>query len=516
MNNSNASQNTIDIQQIKPLIYDSAFGHLNVYSRQYFSAIISSMFHTINRNQPFCLTYGDFNGLGNINIKHGHQAGDFAVEEALKVIRDTMPANTLICRIAGDEFAFITPDKTGADIQPYINTIYSILNRNKEKIYGLSITLKSADNTTFKNSSSTYAYFDHLYITAEILVEREKQKSKQNNLSPVDVLKDKSIIATKRFFDYYRFDNDNIEENFAIALRDKLQEIAESKDENSQLDSQNITPEDTLHLKFMINPDPTFPIDIATDIHTALTTEKPGINLPNEIKEKLFNNLITHPLTGLYSQKYFEKVLGPAFVNGESKNLTIHLFDIMHMKLSNDLSGHSSTDENMKKIIDIIKKYFSEKNPNAIFIMNGGTFLIIEEESETAFPDKNSSSNSAYPVNISELINLAVEGQKYLNLAHSSTTCLSQDLFAGIENLKIKINVIKKEIKSQKIKDPETLHLALNTALSDVFNYYFTHFNGPDSKQNITNILLPTIRTALSITGNETLEINSRKPNNSR
>ena len=114
-------------KDLKDLIYDTQLKDIGVYSKQYFYSIIYSMYQTIPDEQNFCFTYGDFDGLGSINSIYGKEAGNIAVEECLKIIKETMPKGTIICRIAGDEFAFLTPGFTRNQIKPYIEEVYKRL-----------------------------------------------------------------------------------------------------------------------------------------------------------------------------------------------------------------------------------------------------------------------------------------------------------------------------------------------------------------------------------------------------
>ena len=210
------------VKQIQSMIGDSLLGK-DVYSKQYFSSIIRSMYYTIPDSEDVVIMYGDFNGLGSINIKYGHEAGDFAVAESLKTIREILPEKTLMCRIAGDEFAFIIPNEIKNNIKHCIQKINSTLKNRANDIYGVSISLAAADTHSFSSDTS---YFDLLYLAVETAVENQKRVSREHPVStPEEILEQKFLIACKRFIDYYRFDDVNLEERFIKTLRDNLPKI---------------------------------------------------------------------------------------------------------------------------------------------------------------------------------------------------------------------------------------------------------------------------------------------------
>ena len=457
------SKKSLLINNLKNLIYDTQFSNCKIYSKQYYFSIIYSMYKTILNDEDFCYTFGDFNKLNEINKIYGNEAGDLAVEEALKIIKKTMPDKTLCCRIAGDEFAFLTPGYTRRNIEPYITNVHLNLNNaNQELTHGLSITMASMDSNAFSK-------FNDLYLHSELKASEQKRTSNELNDTDSDtILLKKCVTAFSRFFDYYRFEASTLPKKFFGNLKQEfLNFLSYLQDPEQELNRFQIDTEQNLTIKTKTYKE--YDQITATNIHNILTGATDD-SLLDQISEEdlttLFDYLIRHPLTQQYSQKYFERVLLPNIIDGPEEDLSIHHFDILHMKLSNDLKGHDYTDKKMYELLNHIIIPVSEKNKNATFVTRSGTLLLIEKASQ-ATPEQD----------IAQYVENAKKNQLILNLAHESTTCNSKDLPKAIENLELQCTEQKNIIKSTKMINPKIIRLALNTALKDSIDYYFLNFN---------------------------------------
>ena len=89
-------------------------------------------------------------------------------EDELEMHKENLPEDTIIARIAGDEFCFLTPNAHKSDIDKNFRNIQNILYDNREKNYGLTITTSSMD-------SSFYPEFDDMYFHTELDVTRQKK-----------------------------------------------------------------------------------------------------------------------------------------------------------------------------------------------------------------------------------------------------------------------------------------------------------------------------------------------------
>ena len=465
------------VKELTDLIYDTQLFNEKVYSKQYFFSIIYSMYQTIPDDKYFCFTYGDFNGLGRINEINGKEAGDLAVEESIKVIKETMPKGTLICRIAGDEFAFLNPGYTKRDIKPFLEKVrLNLQNANQEKTKGLSIALASIDNFAYSN-------FDDMCTHSEVDVTKQKRKLKEQNFTDFETaLQEKCNASFLRFFDYYRFDGTTLPEGFFENVQKSLSNIilSDIHKKESELQRYQTNLDTSLIIKTMPNTYKKYDQTTATTIHNILSTPPYKYknllysNIDENDFKSLFKHLIKHPLTEQFEKKYFERSLGPSIVNGPKKKLRVRHFDILHMKLSNDLIGHDNTDKKMYELLHHIIAPISNKNKDAIFITRGGTLLLIEDEN-----------NATSDKEILHYVHEAQKNQLLLDLAYESTTCNSKSLFKTIEKLEEQCSNQKRKIKAKKMVEPSTMSLALQTALKDPINYYLENCDKPHSKSSL-------------------------------
>lgn len=77
-----------------------------------------------------------------------------------------------------------------------------------------------------------------------------------------------------------------------------------------------------------------------------------------KLQQKLFQQSITDPLTGLYNRRYFDKILKSEFERSEryKRSFSVIVVDIDGFKQVNDLYGHSFGDEILIKAKDVFEK----------------------------------------------------------------------------------------------------------------------------------------------------------------
>ncbi|MBQ2987784.1 MAG: GGDEF domain-containing protein [Clostridia bacterium] len=70
-------------------------------------------------SQPYAILMIDMNGLKNVNDTRGHEAGDRMIVGLSDVLRRAVPANGVVCRWGGDEFAVLLTgiDRAQLDLQ---------------------------------------------------------------------------------------------------------------------------------------------------------------------------------------------------------------------------------------------------------------------------------------------------------------------------------------------------------------------------------------------------------------
>jgi len=88
-------------------------------------------------NRSICLLYVDIDHFKDINDTFGHLAGDTTLETVAHRLTESLPAESVIGRLAGDEFAVII-DKldTDADVRPYVDKLArKLLDRLADPFY---------------------------------------------------------------------------------------------------------------------------------------------------------------------------------------------------------------------------------------------------------------------------------------------------------------------------------------------------------------------------------------------
>ena len=67
----------------------------------------------------------DLNGLKAVNDSLGHEAGDELILSFSKILRNTLPSSSVICRWGGDEFTVLLSGLTREKVQGYLDTLRS-------------------------------------------------------------------------------------------------------------------------------------------------------------------------------------------------------------------------------------------------------------------------------------------------------------------------------------------------------------------------------------------------------
>ena len=96
------------------------------------------------------LLIADLDHLKEINDCYGHVAGDFAIQSAAYLLKETLGKDTLIARLGGDEFVALLPYKTGLSGDIYIRRLREIsteFNESSGKEFYVEL---SAGYTIFK------------------------------------------------------------------------------------------------------------------------------------------------------------------------------------------------------------------------------------------------------------------------------------------------------------------------------------------------------------------------------
>ncbi len=84
-----------------------------IYNRRFFNEIVEKQLALAKRrSEPLSLLIADIDYFKNINDAYGHMAGDRALQQAVKLIKNTIRSSDIIARYGGEEFAIIMPAAT--------------------------------------------------------------------------------------------------------------------------------------------------------------------------------------------------------------------------------------------------------------------------------------------------------------------------------------------------------------------------------------------------------------------
>ena len=157
-----------------------------------------------------------------------------------------------------------------------------------------------------------------------------------------------------------------------------------------------------------------------------------------------------------------------------SSEISVRLFDLAHLKLSNDLIGHNTTDAKINQffsgIIDNIKH---ESTSFKSIITSNGISLLLLEDPDSSIPDKQ----------IESFIENSKRNQRILDIVTAQKTCNSSNILSCINELQDICSNKKDIIKLEKINCKETI-LPLKMALSDSINYFLENSENPNDIKN--------------------------------
>jgi diguanylate cyclase (GGDEF)-like protein len=78
-------------------------------------------------HRPFALVTCDLDGFKALNDRHGHLAGDMALERMGSMLADALRQTDAAFRIGGDEFALLLPETDEAEVRAVIDRIAASL-----------------------------------------------------------------------------------------------------------------------------------------------------------------------------------------------------------------------------------------------------------------------------------------------------------------------------------------------------------------------------------------------------
>ncbi|MBB5015726.1 sensor domain-containing diguanylate cyclase [Rehaibacterium terrae] len=102
------------------------------HSRAFFEEKVrAGMAAARHRGEPAVLAMVDLDGLKKINDRHGHAAGDAALQALARTCQRHLKTGDVLGRLSGDEFALFLPRSTTADAQARIQRIEADLEDSR-------------------------------------------------------------------------------------------------------------------------------------------------------------------------------------------------------------------------------------------------------------------------------------------------------------------------------------------------------------------------------------------------
>lgn len=384
----------------------------DIYTKAYFREVEKVSLE--NSENTYAFIFGDFNKLGVINDVHGHDFGNRVLEISIRIIKKSLPANSLIVRAGGDEIYIILPNSDKETADKYINQINTNLQKNAVTISGLSIELASSD--------STHGDIDHLINITDNEVTNIKAARKES-ISPADILADDFLdlqvpksassndknswknlnefinISIYEFLKNFRpsknFEfkaqqivdsSDFVTNSFLCLLNDKLNgKIPKNLEELLKENYPNLPDYDNAVVSTK-NNNP-LGVDNANLIHSSVTGEK-SISDLNNLSDETIKNLIqnsenlleqlTRDNTGLLNKHSFRLSLAQQLCNTDEKYSATYI-SFAGLKVSNTAYGHSFSDYRLDKsnqiFIEEINKFLNYTN-TAFDFKKGNVYLI--------------------------------------------------------------------------------------------------------------------------------------------
>jgi diguanylate cyclase (GGDEF)-like protein len=79
-------------------------------SRQFFEVLGREVARSRRHRRPLTVAYLDLDGFKQVNDKHGHPTGDHVLQQAARVLKESIRLNDVVARLGGDEFALLLPE----------------------------------------------------------------------------------------------------------------------------------------------------------------------------------------------------------------------------------------------------------------------------------------------------------------------------------------------------------------------------------------------------------------------
>ena len=134
-----------------------------LFNRRYFLNALDRRITDVARGSArAALIYIDVDGLKGINDRFGHSAGDYALTEIARRLRETVSDRDVVARIGGDEFAILLDNLSIAETKQRLQRLSHAVEGAPCLFREESIPLSAAFGLTFVHSG----------VSAEDLLQR--------------------------------------------------------------------------------------------------------------------------------------------------------------------------------------------------------------------------------------------------------------------------------------------------------------------------------------------------------
>lgn len=137
-----------------------------LYNRAYFDNEMIRL--EKSRDYPISIIYLDMDNLKVINDTMGHQAGDQALKNCARLLKENLREIDVLARIGGDEFAIILPrtdEKSGEEIIKRIKSALEHHNHNSQGLFlSLSIGIATCSGPEDKLNETLKRADDLMYV----------------------------------------------------------------------------------------------------------------------------------------------------------------------------------------------------------------------------------------------------------------------------------------------------------------------------------------------------------------
>lgn len=120
--------------------------------------------------KPLCLVFFDLDQFKPINDLHGHEAGDRALQRAAAIIKEVLPANTVLGRYGGDEFLALLPGVEAAAARTAVTQVLTSLHDRPLEVRGARIRLAISAGVIVLTNAHNPPELDLLLRTADQLM----------------------------------------------------------------------------------------------------------------------------------------------------------------------------------------------------------------------------------------------------------------------------------------------------------------------------------------------------------